>query len=85
MDRHIVMRPRIQSEREDWVQSLVAGGAGVCSLPARSAIVEGIILKPVEGLNLTREVTLVAVSGPGNPREVGQILDSARSFDWSER
>lgn len=84
MDRHVVMRPRIQSEREDWVQSLVAGGAGVCSLPARSAVVDGIVLKPVEGLDLIRQVTLVAVSGSGNPRVVRQILDLARSFDWSK-
>ena len=49
MDRNIVMRPRVHSEREDWVQQLVASGAGVCALPERSVIVDGIALRPVEG------------------------------------
>jgi DNA-binding transcriptional LysR family regulator len=83
MDRGIVMRPRVQSEREDWSQEIVAAGAGVCALPARSAIVERLVLRPVEGLDLSRDVTLVAVSGSGNLREVRRIFTMAQSFDWS--
>ncbi len=83
MDRNIVMRPRVQSEREDWIQQLVAQGIGVCSLPERSRVVPEIVLRPVKGLDLSREVTLVAVSGSGNPREVRQIIEMARKFDWS--
>lgn len=83
MDRDIVMRPRLQSEREDWVQQMVAEGAGVCSLPERSAIVPGIVARPVAGLALSRQVSMVAVSGSGNPREVRQILGMARAYDWS--
>jgi DNA-binding transcriptional LysR family regulator len=83
MDRNIVMRPRVQSEREDWIQQLVAQGIGVCSLPERSRVVPGIVLRPVKGLDLSREVTLVAVSGSGSPREVRQIIEMARKFDWS--
>ena len=82
MDRNIVMRPRLQSEREDWVQQMVAAGAGVCSLPERSTIVAGITLRPVVGLDLSRQVSLVAVSGSGNPREVRQILALAAAHDW---
>lgn len=84
MDRDIVMRPRLQSEREDWVQQMVADGAGVCSLPARSAIVEGLAVRPVAGLTLARQVSMVAVSGSGNPREVRLILNMARAFGWDE-
>ncbi len=82
MDRNIVMRPRLQSEREDWVQQMVAAGAGVCSLPERSVIVGGISLRPVSGLDLVRQVSLVAVSGSGNPREVRQILRMAQTYSW---
>ena len=63
MDRNIVMRPRFQSEREDWVQQMVAQGAGVCSLPEHSAIVDGIVLRAVKGLTLSRNISMVAVSG----------------------
>lgn len=82
MDRNIVMRPRLQSDREDWIQAMVGLGGGVCALPERSAIVAGITLRPVVGLDLKREITLVAVSGSGNPREVRQIIDMAKRFVW---
>lgn len=82
MDRNIVLRPRILSEREDWVQQLVASGAGVCSLPDRSVIADGLVLRPVTGLDLSRQVSLVAVSGSGNPREVRNILRMAQDHDW---
>ncbi len=82
MDRNIVMPPRLQSEREDWVQRMVAENAGVCAMPERSAVVDGILIKPVEGLDLSRQVSLVAISGSGNPKEVRQILTIASKFQW---
>ena len=70
MDRNIVMRPRVHSEREDWLQQMVAAGVGICALPERSAIVGGIALRPVAGLDLSREVSLCCRLGlSGNPRE----------------
>ena len=82
MDRNIVMRPRFQSEREDWVQQMVAQGAGVCSLPEHSAIVDGIVLLAVKGLTLSRNISMVAVSGSANPREVRVILGLSKDFNW---
>lgn len=84
MDRNIVMRPRVMSDREDWVQQLVAKGLGICSLPHRSAIIDGITLRPVTGLDIHRQVFLVGVSGSGGPREVQHIIKMARTFDWGE-
>ena len=82
MDRNIVMRPRFQSEREDWVQQMVAQGAGVWSLPEHSAIVDGIVLRAVKGLTLSRNISMVAVSGSANPREVRVILGLSKDFNW---
>ena len=83
MDRNIVMRPRIQSEREDWIQQLVAQGVGVTIVPARSKTVSHVVMKPVEGLDIAREITLVAVSGSGRPKEVSQMIQLAKSFNWN--
>ncbi|MEZ5934900.1 MAG: LysR family transcriptional regulator [Alphaproteobacteria bacterium] len=82
MNRNVVMRPRLLSEREDWIQQMVAAGLGVCSLPEHSVIVPGLALRPVAGMNLAREVTLVAVSGSGVPMELRQLLKIFGSFDW---
>src|SRR3546814_17677272 len=39
--REVVMRPRFRTEREDWVQRVVADGHAICILPERSAAAPG--------------------------------------------
>ena len=67
-DRDSLPTPRIRSEREDWLQEVVASGGGVCVLPEYSQIAHGIVMRPVEGLDLVREVAFVSVSGSGNSK-----------------
>ncbi|MBU8538980.1 LysR family transcriptional regulator [Falsiroseomonas tokyonensis] len=52
-----------RSEREDWIQCLVAAGMGVCFLPEFSAVQAGLVLRPVEDAPVARQVCLVTVSG----------------------
>jgi DNA-binding transcriptional LysR family regulator len=52
-----------RSEREDWIQCLVAAGMGVCFLPEYSAVQSGLVLRPVEDSPVARQVCLVTVSG----------------------
>ncbi len=82
MDRDILMYPRFSSEREDWVQQIVAAGNAVCIMPERSATVAGIDARPVAEMNIVREIVLVAVSGNGTPSELRQILRMAAVHKW---
>lgn len=82
MGRDILMYPRFSSEREDWVQRVVAQGNAVCIMPERSCTVAGIDARPVAGMDITREVVLVAVSGNGTPSELRQILRMAAMHPW---
>jgi DNA-binding transcriptional LysR family regulator len=82
MDRDILMYPRFSSEREDWVQHIVASGNAVCIMPERSCTVAGIDARPVATMDISREVVLVAVSGNGIPAELRQILNMALSYQW---
>ena len=82
MDRNILMYPRFSSDREDWVQQIVAAGNAVCIMPERSATVAGIDARPVENMDLEREVVLVAISGTGTPAELRQILRMASTYAW---
>lgn len=82
MDRDILMYPRFSSEREDWVQRVVAQGNAVCIMPERSCTVAGIDARPVAGMDINREVVLVAVSGNGTPSELRQILRMAAMHPW---
>lgn len=42
------------SEREDWIQSLVAAGMGVSILPEFSAVQPGLVLRPVKDAPVAR-------------------------------
>lgn len=83
MDRDILMRARFSSEREDWVQQMVSTSSAICILPERSGLVPGLTARPVEGLELSRNVVLVTVSGSGTPKELRQIMKMAGEYDWS--
>ena len=82
MDRDILMYPRFSSEREDWVQRIVAEGNAICIMPERSCMIVGISARPVKDMEITRDVVLVAVSGNGTPPELRQILRMSATFAW---
>ncbi len=82
-ERAIIMIPRLRSEREDLIQQAVAAGAGVCMLPARSAIVEGLTLRPVDTLDLSRTVAFQSISGSGTATALRQLRVLIERYAWS--
>lgn len=82
MNRDVVMYPRFRSEREDWVQRMVADGHAICVMPERSAVLTGLVTRPVEDMDLSREVVLVTVSGSGTATEIRQIARMAADHRW---
>lgn len=83
MDRDVVMYPRFRSEREDWVQRIVADGRAICIMPERSVVVPGLVTRAVAGMDLAREVVLVTISGSGAPLEIRELSRLAARHDWS--
>jgi len=81
--RAIVMIPRLRSEREDLIQQAVAEGVGVCMLPERSAIVDGLVLRPVETLDLSRAIAFQSVSGSGTAEALRQLRMLVERYQWS--
>lgn len=82
-ERAIIMVPRLRSEREDLIQQAVAEGAGVCMLPERSAIVDGLALRPVDTLDLSRTVAFQSVSGSGTAAALRQFRVLIERYVWS--
>jgi LysR family hydrogen peroxide-inducible transcriptional activator len=82
-ERAIIMVPRLRSEREDLIQQAVAAGAGVCMLPERSAIVEGLTLRPVDTLDLSRTVAFQSISGSGTAAALRQLRVLIERYAWS--
>jgi LysR family hydrogen peroxide-inducible transcriptional activator len=73
-----------QSEREDWIQMMVAAGFGVCFLPEFSPTIPGVRTQPVTGPEVVREVSLVSMSGRRFSPAVMTFARAIRSHDWSK-
>lgn len=82
-ERAIIMIPRLRSEREDLIQQAVAEGTGVCMLPERSAIVQGLALRPVDTIDLARAVAFQTISGSGTPLALRQLRVLVEQFSWA--
>jgi LysR family transcriptional regulator, hydrogen peroxide-inducible genes activator len=82
-ERAIIMIPRLRSEREDLIQQAVAEGAGVCMLPERSAIVDGLTLRPVDTLDLSRTIAFQSISGSGSAAALRQLRMLIERYAWS--
>ena len=78
----MLMRPRLRSDREDWVQRIVADGEAVCIVPERSVIVEGLVTRPIDGFILEREVVMATVSGSTAPVEMRKVAQLAVGYGW---
>lgn len=81
-ERGLALRVSYQTEREDWIQSLVAGGVGVCFLPEFSACVGGLRTRPLIEPRVARAVSLVSVSGRRRTPQASNFFNLASSYAW---
>lgn len=77
-----VLKVSHQSDREDWIQSLVAGGVGVCFLPEHLGIAPGVRIRPLIEPAVTRTVSLVTASGRRHSPALARFMRAARSYGW---
>lgn len=72
------------SEREDWIQNMVAGGLGICFIPEYSAVIPGLHVRPVTAPEVCREVCLVTVAGRRFSPAALTFVNAVKSYGWSE-
>jgi DNA-binding transcriptional LysR family regulator len=80
--RGLALRVSYQTEREDWIQSLVAGGVGVCFLPEFSACVGGLRSRRLIAPRVARSVSLVSVIGRRRTPQASHFVNLASSYEW---
>jgi DNA-binding transcriptional LysR family regulator len=73
-----------RSEREDWIQTMVAAGMGVCFIPEYSATHPGLALRPVVEPEVVREVAMVTVAGRRWSKPVATFIQALRHHRWPE-
>lgn len=71
-----------RSEREDWIQTMVAAGMGVCFLPEYSATNPGLVIRPVQDPEVTRQVCLVTVAGRRWSSPLASFVEAIRHYPW---
>ena len=70
------------SEREDWLQIMVLAGMGVCLLPEFSAMLPGLVIRPVIDPLISRRVCLVTVADRCWSSPVAALISALRHYEW---
>jgi LysR family hydrogen peroxide-inducible transcriptional activator len=72
------------SEREEWIQIMVAGGLGVCFTPEYPPIVPGVMTQAVVDPEVARDVTLVTISGRRFSPAVATFVKAIKAYPWRD-
>jgi LysR family transcriptional regulator, hydrogen peroxide-inducible genes activator len=72
-----------RSEREDWIQILIAAGMGIAILPEYSATVPGVLVRPIVEPEITRQVSLVTIAGRRFSAAVSAFVRGLRAHRWT--
>ncbi|MBL6458764.1 LysR family transcriptional regulator [Belnapia sp. T6] len=80
--RGVELYARYRSEREDWVQAMVAAKLGFAFMPEHSITHPGAIQRPLTDPVVERQVALVTMPGRPQAPAVAAFLRAARTFRW---
>ena len=78
------VRVRYATEREDWVQTIVASGLGMTLMPKYLPLMEGIETRPIIEPEVSRTVSVVTRAGRKHTVPVQKALEAARAMQWEE-
>jgi len=73
---------RYMTEREDWVQMMVASGLGCAVMPQFLPLIDGLVLRPLVEPEVSRQISMVTVAGRPHSEPVSLALKSAQSLAW---
>jgi DNA-binding transcriptional LysR family regulator len=76
------VRVRYVSEREDWVQAMVAAGLGCTLMPEHLALLPGILTRPLTEPEVHRTISAVTVAGRPHTPPVRAALAALRAVAW---
>jgi DNA-binding transcriptional LysR family regulator len=72
-----------ESEREDWIQNMVAGGLGICFIPEFSAVIPGLQAKPVIQPEIWRNICIGTVKGRALSPVVSEFMRRVQAHQWA--
>lgn len=81
--RGVQRRITYRSEREDWIQTMIMAGMGVCFLPEYSIVVDGVLTRPVAEPSITRAVNVVTVAGRRFSPALASFIEDIKAYSWA--
>ena len=85
VEQHCKLNVVHASEREDWILNMVAAGLGICFLPEFSAIVPGVLTRPVIDPEVSREIVMVNVAGRRYSPALLTFMRAIREYPWPSK
>jgi DNA-binding transcriptional LysR family regulator len=76
------LRIAYRSEREDWIQTMVRAGMGICFLPEYSVFAPGLQTRRVIDPEVVREVSVVTVAGRRFSPAVAAFVRTIKAYPW---
>lgn len=73
-----------RSEREDWIQNMVAGGMGISTIPEFSLVSRGFDASPIIEPEIWREICLVSMAGRRHSPSVANFVKTLRRHPFSD-
>jgi LysR family hydrogen peroxide-inducible transcriptional activator len=74
-----------RSEREDWIQIMVMAGMGICFMPEYSAVLPGLMARPITNPPVSRTIHLATVAGRRFSPAVATFIKAIDRYHWPER
>ncbi len=71
-----------ESERDDWIQSMVLAGLGCTTIPEFAVTAPGLLWRPLTEPEVSRTVNLVTVRGRPHPPVVGALVHAVKRYPW---
>lgn len=81
-ERMIEVQDVYRSEREDWIQSMVLAGMGICFIPEFTPVIPGIVIRPIVEPEVTRSIHIVTVAGRRFSPAVAAFVKAVEKHKW---
>ncbi len=81
-ERMIEVQDVYRSEREDWIQSMVLAGMGICFIPEYTPVIPGIVTRPIVEPEVTRAIHIVTVAGRRFSPAVAAFVKAVEKHKW---
>ena len=84
-ERTVTLYAKLRSEREDWVQAMVAAGIGFAFMPEFSVTSPAVVVRPLTDPVVARRVTIATVASRQHPPTVASFIKLARGLAAARR